>query len=102
MPSGAFVNLSQALLSIARAPNYRPTFKLATWWTSLLGFLLSIGTPPVTRRIPAFHEYAQFRMYGAVLLHGFASQVCTRKIFEMVFKLMYSCFNNGEQGLCGT
>eukprot|EP00040_Diaphanoeca_grandis_P012525 m.63516 g.63516 ORF g.63516 m.63516 type:complete len:926 (-) comp23294_c0_seq1:185-2962(-) len=39
----AFVNLSQMLLSLAKAPNYRPTFKYATWWSSALGFLLSIG-----------------------------------------------------------
>ena len=39
----AFVNLSQMLLSLAKAPNYRPTFKYATWWSSGIGFGLSLG-----------------------------------------------------------
>jgi hypothetical protein len=28
----ALVNLSQLLLELSQAPNYRPTFKWATWW----------------------------------------------------------------------
>ena len=39
----ALVNLSQALLRISRAPNYRPTFKYSSWWSSCIGFVLSIS-----------------------------------------------------------
>eukprot|EP00039_Didymoeca_costata_P009640 m.127964 g.127964 ORF g.127964 m.127964 type:complete len:923 (-) comp14555_c0_seq2:1027-3795(-) len=39
----ALVNLSQALLSLTAAPNYRPVFKFASWWSSSLGFILSIA-----------------------------------------------------------
>ena len=39
----AFVNLSQALLALAKAPNYRPTFQYATWWSSTIGFLLAVS-----------------------------------------------------------
>lgn len=38
----AFVNLSQLLLSLSGAPNYRPTFKWCSWWTSLIGFVSSM------------------------------------------------------------
>eukprot|EP00041_Stephanoeca_diplocostata_P023775 m.591542 g.591542 ORF g.591542 m.591542 type:complete len:945 (+) comp22380_c0_seq1:148-2982(+) len=39
----AFVNLSQMLLSLSNAPNYRPSFQYATWWSSGLGFVLAIS-----------------------------------------------------------
>lgn len=39
----AFVNLSQMLLALAKAPNYRPTFQYATWWSSGIGFVLSLA-----------------------------------------------------------
>eukprot|EP00729_Bicosta_minor_P007597 gene7597-152_t len=39
----ALVNLSQALLELSKAPNYRPTFKWATWYSSLSAFFLSVA-----------------------------------------------------------
>eukprot|EP00040_Diaphanoeca_grandis_P024506 m.134735 g.134735 ORF g.134735 m.134735 type:complete len:961 (-) comp29756_c0_seq1:58-2940(-) len=39
----AFVNLSQFLLSISNAPNYRPTFNYTRWYISLFAFVLSMS-----------------------------------------------------------
>ena len=39
----ALVNLSQLLLTLSKAPNYRPTFNWSTWYSSLLAFVLSIA-----------------------------------------------------------
>lgn len=39
----ASVNLSQMLLSLSNAPNYRPAWKYTTWWSSALGFVLALS-----------------------------------------------------------
>jgi potassium/chloride transporter 9 len=39
-----FVNFSCFFLSITGAPNFRPTFRLFSWWTALAGGLMCIGS----------------------------------------------------------